>query len=312
MNHKLRYEYEPIAFKHKLESVGDVAVDSLGHIHAAVNGEIPIEVFNQQGKFLYAWGKGDVVEAHGLYIDRNDCCYVADSKLHTVMKFSPEHRLMLELGNRGKPSDTGVINGNFKTIRHGGAPFNVPSKVTASPNGEIFVCDGYGNARGHRFSADGVLLKSWGEPGSGAGEFHIPHGVGVDEQGRVYVADRENDRVQVFDTEGKLLSIWNDISRPDGLCVRDGKVYVAELGHLMYVDNVLYTPKEDDQWSRMRVFDTEGHELARFGTAEGWREGNLFAAHGVNLDRHGNLYIAETGWPDSERSRPEALHGALQ
>ena len=311
---KLDYQFCPIKWAFYMENVGGAAVDSQLRIHAATNGDQPISVFDQDGNLVDAWGKGVIQEAHGIYIDRNDCAYVPDSKLHIVMKFSPQHELLLELGTRGVPSDTGVVNGDFKTIQRGAGPFNVPSKVATADNGEVFVCDGYGNARVHRFSPDGKLLASWGEPGAKPGEFHIPHGIGVDNSDRVYVADRENDRVQIFDVNGKLLDIWTDISRPDGLCVKDDLIYVAELGHRMFIDNVLYTPGTYDemQWSRVRIFAPDGTEVCRFGGPDASQEGNLYAAHGIFVDRENSIYVAEATWPDSEYPKPAGLHGALQ
>jgi DNA-binding beta-propeller fold protein YncE len=307
----MKFEYAPINYEVWIGGCADAAVDSQGRIFALC-GPHPLTIFNQEGKIVGGWPEGIIGGGHGIYIDNDDYVYVIDSGWNVLSKFTTEGKLLLQVGNKGVPSDTGAINGNFKTIKRGAPPFYSPSKVTVSPRGEIFVTDGYGNARVHRFSAEGKLLASWGEPGGGPGEFRIPHGVGVDDENRVYVADRENNRVQIFDVEGKLLNIWEGINRPDGLCVRDGIVYVAELGHITYVDNVLYEPYENMPWSMVRIYDTAGHELTKFGEKETWKDGNLFAAHGANLDREGNLYIAEAGWPTNESTPPEIPHHALQ
>jgi DNA-binding beta-propeller fold protein YncE len=310
---RMRYELAPLEFEAVLNCVPDAAVDSAGNIFAMTDTETPILVFDRGGKLLRPFGAGVIQGCHGLFIDPEDFVYVADSGDHTVKKFSPAGVLLMTLGSPGVPSDTGCVNGNFKTIRRGAGPFHIPSKVTVSPAGEIFVSDGYGNARVHRFSPEGALLASWGEPGGGAGEFRIVHGVGVDENNRVYVADRENDRVQIFDVKGGLLDIWTDIKRPDGLCVAGGFVYVAELGHVFYVDNVLYTPYENMPWSRVRVFDLNGVEQARFGGPDGWRPGNMWAAHSINVDRAGSIYVGEAGWPSQEQGPPPpGIHPALQ
>jgi sugar lactone lactonase YvrE len=295
---QMKFVHEPIDFEVYIGGCGDAAVNSKGLIYA-VSIPHPVTVFDQNGKIIKQWPKEVAGCAHGVYIDDKDDVYIIDSDWHVISKFSPEGDLLLRVGNKGVPSDTGVVNGNFKTIKRGAPPFNAPSKITVSPKGEIFVTDGYGNARVHRFSADGKLLASWGEPGGEKGQFRIPHGIGVDENNRVYVADRENNRIQIFDVEGRLLSIWNDIHRPDGICVRDGIVYVSELGHIAYVDNVLFEPYENMPWSMVRVFDTSGRELTRFGGDDPWKDGNLFSAHGANLDREGNLYIADSGLPDN-------------
>jgi sugar lactone lactonase YvrE len=134
----------------------------------------------------------------------------------------------------------------------------------------------------------------------------------VDEDNRVYVADRENNRVQIFDVEGRVIGIWDGINRPDGICVRDGVVYVAELGHIAYNDNVMFDLYENMPWSRVVVFDTKGHELTRFGGEDPWQEGNLFSAHGANLDREGSLYIADSGLPDGSTAPARRKRHALQ
>ncbi|MDR1569162.1 MAG: hypothetical protein LBS72_01585 [Oscillospiraceae bacterium] len=310
----MNYVFEPISFEIPLPCVPDAAVDSSGRIFAMTDGRPnPIVVFDQQGRKLYGWGEGIIRGCHGIFIDPQDYVYVVDSGDHTVKKFGsgPRHPLLLTLGNPGVPSDTGAIKGNFKTIKRGAGPFYVPSKATVSAKGEIFVSDGYGNSRVHRFSPTGELLASWGEPGGESGEFRIVHGVGVDEHDRVYVADRENNRVQIFDVNGALLDIWEDIKRPDGLCVADGLVYVAELGHIFYVDNVLYEPYENMPWSRVRVFDLTGKERAAFGGPDPTVPGNLWAAHSINVDREGGVYVGEAGWPENERAKPADLHPAL-
>lgn len=312
MDTRLRYEFEPLEFEFRMDSVADAAVDSKGNIFALAGVDQPVSVFDGKGRFLSSWGKGIIREGHGIFIDPGDFVYVADSGDHVVSKFTHDGKHLFTIGNRGTHSGTGAVNGNFKTITHSAGPFYSPSKVTVSPAGEIFVTDGYGNARIHRFSAEGRLIKSWGEPGGGPGQLRIPHGIGVDEENTVYVADRENDRVQVFDAEGALKAIWNGIHRPDGLCLGGGLVYVAELGHIMYVDNVMYEPYENMPWSKVRVFDRNGTELARFGGPEGWKAGNLFAAHSINIDRQGNVYVGEAAWPANEQPVPEGLHPALQ
>lgn len=312
MSARLQYVFEPLDFGMPLTCVPDAAVDSKGNIFTMTDGDMPVVVFDKKGKYLYGWGKGLIGGCHGIFIDRDDYVYVADSGDHVVTKFTPDGRLLLTLGTRGVPSDSGCVGGNFKTIKRGAGPFNVPSKVTVSPKGEIFVSDGYGNSRVHRFSADGELLKSWGEPGYGPGQFHVVHGVGVDDDDNVYVADRENDRVQIFDANGGLKGIWKNIYRPDGICVSKGLVYVAELGHRMYVDNVLFEPYENMPWSRVRVFDVNGAEQACFGGPDAWIPGNMFAPHSINVDGEGSIYVGEAAWPANESTPPENLHPALQ
>ena len=295
-----------------LNNVADVAVDSKNNVFTIVRGETPILVFNSEGKFLYGWGKGMIAGPHGIYIDSHDNVFCDDTKDHVVLKFTTDGKLLMTLGVKGVPSDSGSVKGNFKTVKRGAGPFNVPTKVATSKSGDIFVSDGYGNARVHRFSADGKLIKSWGEPGTGPGQFNLPHGIAVDDSDNVHVADRENERIQVFDVEGNLKSIWTNIYRPSAICVHQGRVYVTELGHRTYVDNVLFTPDGTGPWSRVRVFDTAGVEQASFGGPEGWKPGNFFAPHGICVAKDGAIYVAEVIWPANESPPPKDLHPALQ
>lgn len=308
----LHYVFVPQDFGILMSNVADVAIDSKNNVFAIVRGETPILVFNPQGKFLYSWGKGMIAGPHGIYIDANDNVFCDDSKDHVVSKFTTDGKLLMTLGLKGVASDSGSVKGNFKTVKKGAGPFNVPTKVATSKSGDIFVSDGYGNARVHRFSAEGKHIKSWGEPGTGPGQFNLPHGIAVDDSNNVYVADRENERIQVFDVEGNLKSIWTNIYRPSAICIHQGKVYVTELGHRLYVDNVLFTPDGTGPWARVRIFDTAGMELASLGGPEGWKPGNFFAPHGICVDKDGAIYVAEVIWPANESAPPKDLHPALQ
>jgi len=308
----VHYVFVPQDYGMPMNNVADVAVDSKNNVFTIVRGETPILVFNSEGKFLYGWGKGMIAGPHGIYIDSHDNVFCVDTKDHVVSKFTTDGKLLMTLGVKGVPSDSGSVKGNFKTVKRGAAPFNVPTKVATSRSGDIFISDGYGNARVHRFSADGKLIKSWGEPGTGPGQFNLPHGIAVDDSDNVYVADRENERIQVFDVEGNLKSIWTNIYRPSAICVHQGKVYVTELGHRTYADNVLFTPDGKGPWSRVRVFDPAGVEQANFGGPEGWKPGNFFAPHGICVDKDGAIYVAEVIWPANESAPPKDLHTALQ
>jgi DNA-binding beta-propeller fold protein YncE len=306
------YTYEPLDLGIPLTNVADVAVDSKDNLFVMVRGKEPVLVFNKEGKFLRSWGKGMIAGPHGLYVDFDDSVFCVDSKDHVVMKFTPEGKLLMTLGTKGVPSDSGAIKGNFKTVKRGSGPFYTPTKVATSKSGEIFVSDGYGNARVHRFSADGRLIKSWGEPGTGPGQFNLPHGIAVDDRTNIYVADRENERIQIFDADGHLTSTWENIYRPSAICIRNGLVYVTELGHRLYVDNVLFKPSENPPWARVRVFNTAGVEQCRIGGPDGWKPGNFYAPHGICVDSEGSIFVAEVIWPANESPPPKDLHPALQ
>src|SRR5919108_257074 len=130
-------------------------------------------------------------------------------------------------GARGQHSDTGNVT-NWLAERAAG-PFNHPTEMIAHPNGDIYVTDGYRNARVHRFTRDGRLVKSWGEPGNGAGQFHLPHSIAYDDDGKLYVADRSNKRIQIFTPEGEFLGQWTGMGGPNDITRgRDGNFYIAE------------------------------------------------------------------------------------
>ena len=136
--------------------------------------------------------------------------------------------MLLQLGD-GTESETGVKDFDYRSITQVGPPFNLPTNLALAPDGVMYVSDGYGNARVHKFSPEGEHLLSWGKPGSGPGEFNLPHGIKVDATGNVYVADRENSRIQIFSSEGEFQSEWTDVARPTELFLDTaGNVFRSE------------------------------------------------------------------------------------
>ena len=275
--------------------VAAVAADSQDRVYVFNRGEHPIMIFDRQGPFLRAWGEGLFVRAHGLFIGPDDAIYCTDDLDHTVRKFTPEGRLLLTLGTSGQPSDTGATSIDYRTIQRAGPPFHYPTNLALSPVGEIYITDGYGNARVHKFSADGRLLFSWGEPGTGPGQFHIPHGIAVDPKGTVFVADRENSRIQLFTPEGKFLSAWTDVIRPCQVFIDgQGDVYVAELGFRAGMWPGTTAPTANAPGGRVSIFNQRGELRARWGGGENpCAPGDFFAPHGIWCDSSGDLYVAE-------------------
>ena len=275
-----------------VEAVG-VAVDSQDNVHVFARADIPVLVFKPDGDFIRGWGQSEFVRPHGIWIDVDDTVYTVDDMGHAVRQFSAEGTLLRTIGPAGEPSDTGADGFDYRTIRPGGPPFNLPTKLIVGPGGDLFVTDGYGNARVHRFSADGELLASWGEPGDQPGQFNVPHGIASDGE-LLYVADRENSRVQVFTPEGELQTIWTDVARPAATFVdQHQNVFVFELGFRTGVFP-WHTPDNSRPGSRMSVFNRAGELLARWagdGNAES-PEG-FYAAHDVCRDSQGNIYTAE-------------------
>jgi len=269
--------------------VNGVCVDSQDRLYAFNTGEYPVTVFDREGNLLSTWDKKDFTHTHGCFVGPDDSIYYADDGNHTVRKFSPDGKVLLTLGKKNQPSDTGytlVGEGGKKlnimeaiaTTKRGGPPFNAPTDVALSPAGEIYVSDGYGNARIHKFTSDGKLLFSWGEPGHGPSQFVVPHGIAVDQQGRVLVADRHNNRIQIFDDRGKYLTEWGDLKFPTDIFIDpDQIVYVSELMR-----------------PGISIFDINGKLLARWGNEGRTKEDPLFVTlHTIAVDSHGDIYVGE-------------------
>ncbi|GHT88443.1 hypothetical protein FACS189474_3700 [Bacteroidia bacterium] len=324
---RLNFEWVPMDFTiRKMPDVAAVAVDSKDNIYYTTRicpgFGTHVVVLDPQGKYLRGIGTAFFKNAHGIAIDKEDNLYVVDTGAHCLYKFKTDGTLLATIGNPNQPSDSGCINMDFRTIQNSAGPFNFPSKLAIADNGELFVADGYGNARIHHFSKDGKLLNSWGEPGNGKGEFNVPHGIAVDpDGGDIYVCDRENERIQIFDQAGKLKTIWNDIWRPCELVIRDGFAYVAELGELFYLDNVLYQPGTKHHHSQIRVFDiATGKVAAQIGTADSGEHGSFFALHCITLTHKNEILAGEVNFPreDAWISYPEGrgmshkFHPSLQ
>ena len=230
--------------------LGDCAgavVDSKGRIFVYTRGEHPVVVFDRDGSYLTSWGHGVFGGTHGIAIAPDDSIYCTDTQHHVIRKFTPEGELLQTIGG---PSD-----------RFSGQPFNRPAHLAVSPvSGDLFVADGYGNSRIHRFSPEGKLIYSWGEAGTGKGQFVVPHNVVIDEDENVFVADRENHRVQVFTAKGEFLSQWPGIWRAAGLDMdASGNFYVAEMPPHVYI---IDAPSLGHSVS---IYDKQGNLQSRFG-----------------------------------------------
>ena len=279
--------------------VGDapgVAVDSQDRVYLFTRSEHPVMVFERDGRFVGSWGEGVFSRAHGITITKDQLAYCTDDMDHTVRKLTLEGELLQTIGTANQPSDTGYVNEgelSLMSIKRSAGPFNRPTKVAEAPNGELFVTDGYGNARVHRFSADGELIHSWGEPGEDPGQFNLPHSLCILEDGRLLVCDRENGRVQIFSQAGIYLDSWN-IPRPQELCVdADHTVYIAsrycKTGEKTMAGRVM----TETSPAQVSVRDMEGNLLASWGGPDPEKPGSFAGSHGICLDSHGDLYVAE-------------------
>lgn len=274
----------------------DVATDSKGWVYVAVRTSQTEElntgvilVFDSDGNCQGQWGEDHFATPHGLWISKDDEIFHADSANHTVMKFSLNGELLMTLGTRDR---LGPLGG----------PFRSPTRAVQSGSGEIFVSDGYWQNRVHKFTSGGEHILSWGGgepvfkeeawnlykqemggkatgiPGSGRGEFNLPHDVTVDSENRVYVMDRENNRCQVFDAQGEYLEEWQDVRGPnDAVIDRDGIMHIAE-----GVGSILIT-------------NLSGERIGRWGE-KGDGQGNFAGfPHGIWIDESQDVYVAQVG-----------------
>jgi DNA-binding beta-propeller fold protein YncE len=262
--------------------VAGVATDSRDRVYAFNRGDHPMIVFDE----------GVFTNPHGIYIGPDDRVYCADNFDHTVRIFSTDGQLERTLGEENQPSDTGFVPGE-SPVQRGAGPFNRVTNVALSKAGDLYIADGYGNARVHKFTGDGEYVFSWGEPGTGPGEFNLPHAIALDRYDRVYVADRENSRIQVFTIEGEYITQWNHLLRPDDLFIdADENLYVAELGEIAGKGpNVEIAPHAPH--ARVSVLTLEGEVQTQFGGEDAVAPGNFFAPHGIWADSKGDLYVSE-------------------
>lgn len=269
-----------------VEAVG-VAVDSRNRVFIYGRGPKQLQIYTAGGEFLEAW---DVTfeRPHGITIAPDDSVFLTDDFGHAVYKCAPDGTLLMTLGKPGVPSDTGMRDFDYRQITHAGGPFHFPTNVAIGAAGQIYVCDGYGNAAVHRFSPTGELEKTWGGPGSGPGEFNVPHGIACDLRNRVIVADRENSRLSFFSEDGDYLESWTDVSRPTDVFVgADGFLYVTELG--MVAGLWPWMERKLIPAGRISIFDHDHNLVHQYRTG-------FYAPHDIWLDRDGKIWMAEVVW----------------
>ena len=279
-------------------AAGGVAVDSHDHIWAldrcggnscAGSKLDTVLEFDQSGKLIKSFGGGMFIFPHGLFIDKDDNLWICDGQGkdgigHQVIKFSPDGKVLMRLGKAGTP---GI----------GPDEFNMPSAAIVAPNGDIFVADGHGgnsNARIVKFSPDGKFIKTWGKPGTGPSEFNNPHGLAFDSKGRLFVCDRGNNRLQIFDQDGKLLDAWTQFGRPAGIFIdkRDG-ILVADSDSSSDVN---------PGWNRgLRIGRVKDATVLAFIPDPGPGGKGTTAAESVAVDSHGAIYGAEVGYKDLKK-----------
>lgn len=241
-----------------------VACDSQDNTYIVRRTHVPaILVFDSAGNYVRSFGEDLFTVPHGIWISPNDDLYCTDIADHTVTKLSLEGEVLMTLGTKNQPGKPGD-------------PFNKPTRAVESPSGDIFVSDGYGQNRVHKFTSDGSHLLSWGSKGCGPGQFTLPHSIWVDLKERVYVADRMNGRIEIFDAEGKFLDQMIGLMYPNEIYIdRDNTIYIAESG--------LGTgaPEFVDA-GRVSVLNAEGETVASLRSR---------ISHGIWVNSKGDIYV---------------------
>src|SRR5689334_7545752 len=254
----------------------------------------PILKFDDSGNLVKSFGEGMFIFPHGICVDKDGNIWVTDAlgrdgKGHQVVKFSRDGKVLMTLGKAGVGGD-------------GPDTFNEPNDVAIAPNGDIFVSDGHspgkGNARVIKFSKYGKFIKQWGGHGSGPGQFEVPHELAFDSKGRLFVGDRANNRIQIFDQDGKFLAEWKQFSRPSGIYI--------DRNDVMYVTDSESTDRDgyghNPGWKRgIRIGSAKDGTVTAFIPDPSPGSGATSAAEGVAADAAGNVYGAEVGPKDLKR-----------
>jgi hypothetical protein len=264
-------------------AVAGIATDRDGQIWTFNRGVIPVQVFSAAGEMLHSWGEGQFREPHQVRIDREGDVWLVDSGLHCVRKYTPEGKLLLTLGTKGEPGEDSTH-------------LNRPTDVAITSAGELFVTDGYGNNRVVHFDRHGQFVTAWGSLGVGRGQFSLPHSIAADSQGRLYVADRNNARVQVFDQTGRFLDEWRELLVPWHIVITDrDEIYVCGSSPMRWpripVPGLIVGIPPKDQL--VIVFAPDGRVLRLSTFPKGQRLGELEWVHALAVDRQGNLYLGD-------------------
>ena len=269
-------------------AVPGIAVDARDQIWVFTRTKPPVQVYAQDGKLIRAWGDETVGNAHHIKIDRDGNIWLADIGLHVVRKFSPGGEILLTIGT---PGEKGMDK----------AHLHAPTDMAVTPTGEVFVADGYGNNRIVHFDAHGKYVKEWGQMGVGPQDFSLPHGIGIDSKGVLYVCDRNNQRVQVYSQAGKLIDSWQNVIVPWGIVVTaNDDIWIAGCSPMPWRNDPKYPgaplscPPKDQL---VMKFNPAGKvlQLTTFPKGEDEKEqpGDVNWLHCAALDSAGNLYLGD-------------------
>lgn len=271
--------------------VSGIAVDDKDRVWLLKKGAHPVQVYTVSGRFVGSWGRGMFDQPHQLRIGPDGNIWIADFGLHIVQKFTPKGKLLQTLGVRGE-------KGADKTH------FNMPTDIAITLAGDLFVTDGYGNRRVVHFDKAGHYVKEWGGYGTERGKFVLPHAIVVDKTGKLYVADRNSGRIQVFSQDGRVLAIWSNVIMPWGLSITaDNDIWVCGSSPHWWFRHGVYPEYKDQVLMR---FTTDGRlrqmwqiPLGDIGDDKNnpdvsrLKPGEAVGVHCIAADRAGNLYVGD-------------------
>jgi DNA-binding beta-propeller fold protein YncE len=261
-----------------------VAVDAKDRVWIFTRAKPAVQVYSPGGDVVRSWNHVEQKTAHHIKFDPEGNVWVADVGFHTVSKYTPEGKLLLQLGTKDQAGEDE-------------ARFNKPTDMAVSPAGDIFVSDGYGNNRVVHFDKGGRFVKAWGRKGAAPGEFNLPHGIGLDSKGRLYVADRNNARIQVFDQGGTFLDEWKNLLVPWSVWVTpEDEIWTCGSSPTLHVNEGGMTgiPPHDQVLAK---FSPSGKLLQVWMPPKGQdgqeKPGELNWVHAVAADSKGNLYCGD-------------------
>jgi DNA-binding beta-propeller fold protein YncE len=288
----------PADQEHAWGAMAGIALDASRRIWLFNRGDVPVQVFTDMGKIVRSWGRGQFREPHQVRIDGEGNVWLVDSSLHIVRKFTQEGVLLLTLGTPDTAGDDS-------------AHLNRPTDVAITQEGQVFVADGYGNNRIVHFDREGRFVKTWGELGSRRGMFSLPHSIAVDSRGQLYVADRNNARIQVFDQTGRCLDEWRDLMVPWHIVVTEqDEIYVCGSSPMRWpklpIPGLLVGIPPKDQL--VMIFTPDGRVKRLWSFPKGQKPGELDWVHALAVDRQGNLYLGDIQGKRAQRFlRSEAI-----
>ena len=260
------------------DEVAGTAIDKEGNVILFARGKTSVIVLNKQGEFIKTIGEKDFLRPHAVRVDSKNYLWFVDDGDHTVKKYDFDGNKLMTIGIPNSPAEL-----------HSGVPFNRCTDVAIDYDTEsIFISDGYGNSNVHKFSINGEFIKSWGSPGTDESQFNIVHNIVIDANGYLYVADRENHRVQIFDQGGAFVDQITNMHRPCALNIHNDKLYVGELGYGMSVNQNV-----PNIGPRISVYNLNKELLFRWGEGFGNNPNQLYAPHSIAIDDDGNIYLGE-------------------